>query len=427
MVSVDDPFLRSINALLARLTECIQRVNQPADLAGLASFVFLRDANVNSVKWNVHIPTRERIQQYGTELDQAPQLAILGYLIFEEERKDNGNSTAGNTEFMAHVQRLVERQNIFTTPNSWMLQPTIVLGITLGVLTCRDDATKQWLQTKLHEGIQRTDLSLYLRLLYRYGLFLFQCPPIQLASFPFPSLNANAITLPERALTIWLVQRQVLNPPIAQELWFADAQANLLEHCLSENLDSIGDEKAALLYQVLATYIHSRSRLPTLDLVQTLLTNFLPAMERWQPKWEIADEYDVQAILWLILRTAFGDVRYEEHLPKRGRSGHRYDIGIPILGLLVEAKYVYEADEFQKIVDAIGKDAAQITTQKSFTGIFVFVYDASRSSQHHDWARKAILDTERISGCVIVSAPSHLPETKKRIKRREPRRRQILS
>ncbi len=413
MVPVTDPFVKTINTLFAQLAACVENVNRPTDLAGLASFHILQ--NENAVHWNVHVPPQDWVQQHSNELDQAPHLAILGYLMFADRDRNAAALAQCKAEFLSHFQRLIQRQNIFTTPNSWILQPTIILGIALGALACGEDSATRWLQAKLAEGVQRTDLSLYLRLLYHYASCLLENSQAELPLFPFPSFDAGSITLSERALTIWLTQREMLKPPVAQvEMWLGSAQGELLELALSKDLGAIGDEKAALLFQVLATYVNARSRLPTLDLVKALLSNFLPAMERWQKKWKIGDEYDLQAILWLILRTAFSDVRYEEYLPKRGRSGHRYDIGIPTLGLLIEAKYIYKADEFQKIVDEVGKDAAQITTQRAFTGFFVFVYDSSRSNQHHDWASRALLDTERVRGCVIVSAPSHLPSAPKK-------------
>jgi len=54
-------------------------------------------------------------------------------------------------------------------------------------------------------------------------------------------------------------------------------------------------------------------------------------MERWKSQWLIENEYDVQSILWLLLRPYFEDLRYEENLAKLGRSGQRYDFGIPSL------------------------------------------------------------------------------------------------
>jgi hypothetical protein len=102
----------------------------------------------------------------------------------------------------------------------------------------------------------------------------------------------------------------------------------------------------------------------------------------------------------------FEDIRYEDNLPKLGRSGHRYDLGIPSLGKLVEVKYIRKKDDFQKIINEVGIDAAQITTQVEFREFVVFVYDETCAVENYSWTHKALINLNYVKEVIIVSAPS---------------------
>ena len=134
-------------------------------------------------------------------------------------------------------------------------------------------------------------------------------------------------------------------------------------------------------------------------------------MERWKYQWPIENEYDVQSILWLMLRPYFEDLHYEENLAKLGRSGHRYDFGIPSLNTIVEVKYVRKKEDFQKIVNEVGLNSAQLLPQTDFRNIVVFAYDNSRSVEQHSWTVKALRSITFVKHAIIVSAPSNCKGT----------------
>lgn len=208
-------------------------------------------------------------------------------------------------------------------------------------------------------------------------------------------------------MAIWLVRREVVKAPQPDRQQWLEAACNLLvSRFLREEPYDVRDYKAAVLWQVLTSYIEAHTLAPSVSVLSAALRNFAPAMERWNEEWPTKDEYDVQDILWLMLRPYFDDLRYEEYLPKVGRSGHRYDIGIPQLLTVVEAKYIRKVGDFQKIVDEVGKDSAQLQPQSAFTRIVVFAYDETCSVEHHAWTRDALEQTALVHEAIIVPAPT---------------------
>jgi hypothetical protein len=127
------------------------------------------------------------------------------------------------------------------------------------------------------------------------------------------------------------------------------------------------------------------------DHVGVVLRRFTPAMRRWryddparikQPvQWPVNAEREVQDIVWLLLRSAFGDVVDEEPLRKLGHSSYIADFGIPSLGVLVEIKNVRAATDFKHIEKQI--------------------YDASASVQEYALTADALLGIEHIADVII--------------------------
>ncbi len=156
----------------------------------------------------------------------------------------------------------------------------------------------------------------------------------------------------------------------------------------------------------MVSYLHSTPKVDSSARVSDMLLNFPAALERWKKEWKIEDEEDVQRLVFLVLRTYFDDLRYEEHLPKLGRSGHRYDIGIPQLKLLIEIKFARKAADFQRFVEEIGRDVAQINTQTDFTSFIVFIFDPTCTTEHYEWTKQTLLQNAPVQDVVIVCAPA---------------------
>jgi hypothetical protein len=77
------------------------------------------------------------------------------------------------------------------------------------------------------------------------------------------------------------------------------------------------------------------------------------------------------------------------------------------LDTIVEVKFTRKKEDFQKIINEIGIDSAQLLPQTVFRNIVVFIYDSSCSVEQHDWAERTLNRITFVKVAIIVSAPSN--------------------
>ena len=146
--------------------------------------------------------------------------------------------------------------------------------------------------------------------------------------------------------------------------------------------------------------------------ISEILNSFESAMKRWRyderNKWTIKDEYDIQSILYLILRSYFDDIEYEDPTQKFGRSSSRLDLKIPQLKTIVEVKYARSSEDFKTIENEIKQDASSYVQSTEYRKIIVFVYDSSSSVQDHETTKNAMKKIPNIEDVIIVSKPSQI-------------------
>jgi hypothetical protein len=387
-----------VQEAIAALKNSLRVVNQPANMDGLLACHFCSHF-VPDDGWIVFEQPKKWVDESESSPDQAPYMSVLGCLIAHQVGT-NGTFDEAIQQFSDSLDRLRQRKNIFQSPTSWIFQPATVLGISMGIRASKSESLKQWMVSQLTEGIQFHHATLYQKLIYLYAANLLDA----ILNFEIPK-NFKDYSLYELSLVIWLIKRGVVVND--KKEWLEEASSQVLLLLLTEGIpDENEDFRHAILLDVVLDYVYSRSHLPSEEFLLRVLRGFEPAMERWQYKWIITDEYHIQAILWLMLRPYFEDIRYEENLPKVGRSGHRYDLGIPSLGKLVEVKYIRKKEDFQKIVHEVGIDAVQIKSQAQFREIIVFAFDETCAVENYAWTRKALLELDTVKEVVIVSAPS---------------------
>lgn len=387
-----------VQEAIATLKNSLRVINQPANMDGLLACHFCTHFAPDD-GWIVFEQPKKWVDESESSPDQAPYMSVLGCLIAHQVGT-NGTCDEAIQQFSDSLDRLRQRKNIFQSPTSWIFQPATVLGISMGIRASKSESLKQWMVSQLTEGIQFHHATLYQKLIYLYAANLLDA----ILNFEIPK-NFKDYSLYELSLVIWLIKRGVVVND--KKEWLEEASSQVLSLLLTEGIsDENEDFRHAILLDVVLDYVYSRSHLPSEELLLRVLRGFEPAMERWQYKWIITDEYHIQAILWLMLRPYFEDIRYEENLPKVGRSGHRYDLGILSLGKLVEVKYIRKKEDFQKIVHEVGIDAVQIKSQAQFREIIVFAFDETCAVENYAWTRKALLELDTVKEVVIVSAPS---------------------
>lgn len=407
MVSMSNDTEKFIYPVLEQLKQAIAPLNNPDSLDGLVALHFdTRQRLRHTFKWCDYTKPDAWLTQQSDVSSQAPKLATLGALLAYQIGSSSQIDEAAADVFHQGLSGLQKRKPDFTSSTSWVLQPSIVMAIALGIRAIGDIQTKDWFTDLIATGFENRTVPLLPRLIYGYVLHLFDVkhPKLNIAA----SVDSlTACSLPELALSIWFARHEIGDWSANNRIdWLNEAQTTFWERMVTEEPYAAEDYKAALLWEVMVSYLHSTPTVDSSARVSDMLLNFPAALERWKPEWKIEDEADVQRLVFMVLRTYFDDLRYEDNLPKLGRSGHRYDIGIPQLKLLVEIKFARKAADFQKFVEEIGKDVAQIHTQTHFTSFIVFIFDPTCTTEHYDWTKQALLQYSPVRDAVIVCAPA---------------------
>jgi hypothetical protein len=126
-------------------------------------------------------------------------------------------------------------------------------------------------------------------------------------------------------------------------------------------------------------------------------------------RWEIENEYHVQNLLWAILAPIFPDLDDEKYLQSIGQLQPRYDLAIPKLNLIIEAKFVRRSTSFSKIIGEIAEDLTlYLRTGTPWRHLIPVVWDdAARTEEHHEFLR-GLRSMEGIAEAVVISRPARM-------------------
>jgi hypothetical protein len=125
-------------------------------------------------------------------------------------------------------------------------------------------------------------------------------------------------------------------------------------------------------------------------------------------KWDVQNEYHVQGLLWSILAPIFPDLEDEEYLQSLGHKHPRVDLAIPSLGVIVEVKFVRGGtpSAFAGAMEEVAADTGLYLSGSSpFTEIVAFIWDDSRSTEHHAEFVSGLRKLGGVRDAVVVSRP----------------------
>jgi hypothetical protein len=128
-------------------------------------------------------------------------------------------------------------------------------------------------------------------------------------------------------------------------------------------------------------------------------------------KWDISNEYHVQALLGLILEPIFHDLDDEEYLKSLGQKKPRADFAIPSLDLIIEVKFMRQGTQsaIAKVIEEVAADATLYLREDTpYKAMIVFIWDDSRSNDQHQELKNAINGMSKVQGTVIVSRPGRM-------------------
>ncbi len=155
----------------------------------------------------------------------------------------------------------------------------------------------------------------------------------------------------------------------------------------------------------------------------TLLQNAGRSLKLWQyedrgrtprsapGRWEIENEYHVQAFLWTMLAPVFGDLEDEENLPSVGQKHPRADLGIPSLRTIVEVKFMRTAGQraCAEVIEQIAADASlYLSRPGSYDNIIAVVWDDCAQTEQHHELRSGLQMLRGVSAAVIIPRPAKM-------------------
>lgn len=119
------------------------------------------------------------------------------------------------------------------------------------------------------------------------------------------------------------------------------------------------------------------------DLVSHVLNNFSNSIQKivknrrkGHPNFPINDEYDVQDILYVILKSVFPNLRDEDPIPKVGAKSTKIDLILRDENILIEAKMLKESDKNETIfIEQLKMDVESYHQCAWLETLFCFVYD----------------------------------------------------
>jgi len=97
-----------------------------------------------------------------------------------------------------------------------------------------------------------------------------------------------------------------------------------------------------------------------------------------RPPFVIDNEYDVQDLLFALIRTVFEDAHREEWTPKLAGSAKRTDILVPSIGAMVEVKFVRDAKHAKTVADELKVDFESYHAHALCKHVIALVYDPAQ-------------------------------------------------
>ncbi len=125
------------------------------------------------------------------------------------------------------------------------------------------------------------------------------------------------------------------------------------------------------------------------QLVRQVLTEFSNSVRKItsnrrknHPNFEIRDEYDVQDILYVMLKSVFPNLKEEDPIPKVGGTYSKVDFIIREHNILIEVKMIKESDQNEtKFAKELKEDLESYYECQWLKKLFCFVYDPYKKTR----------------------------------------------
>lgn len=106
--------------------------------------------------------------------------------------------------------------------------------------------------------------------------------------------------------------------------------------------------------------------------------NFLFHRKHNKTPFTVEDEYDLQDILYVIIKSIFSDAKFEEHTIKHAGGTKIVDLVVPSINVVIEVKYVRNKNHASSVADEIKIDIESYHVHPNCETLCVLVYDPNK-------------------------------------------------
>jgi hypothetical protein len=310
-------------------------------------------------------------------LRRTPEIAAFGYVL---DRADAPTLALWNEA----IEHLRGREIYPADRQSFIFNPIEILGVAAGiVLPSVPPEHREWLAGTITRGLTqgqfRTPLS---RLAAHVALASVDDAAGRKQSAV--ALEVDALGTPD--LTLAAAIYLAFGGPIPGE--DARIEQTLMSRSLTQPIP-IGDAADAAVLAVLAARAAQRAVLASdeinlEDRIVTLCRRFplfveqLQNRQRDRPPFSVVDEYDVQDLLYAVLKLHFDDVRPEEYTPSYAGNASRVDFYLPRERIVVEAKMTRPNLGQKDVANQLVIDVARYAQMPTVDVLICLVYDPER-------------------------------------------------
>jgi hypothetical protein len=148
-------------------------------------------------------------------------------------------------------------------------------------------------------------------------------------------------------------------------------------------VSSLGVQELVLLEDYIKQDISiNYNNLQPLDLVKQIIDNFPEAIKQIKNRrkgkdaFQFNDEYDVQDILYVMLKPVFPNMKAEDPIPKVGSNSTKIDLILRKERILIEVKMIKETDNDEtKFIKQLKEDIQSYHVCQWMEHLICFVYD----------------------------------------------------
>lgn len=200
-----------------------------------------------------------------------------------------------------------------------------------------------------------------------------------------PSFHQNLILDPSLTNNdpISIIVKNLLGQPSIEGNDLNEALSDIVKKDLDVQTQILLEdlEKKLLQYK----YLNKNSE----ELIRDLLVNFPNAVRKIttgrrknHPHFDIKDEYDVQDILYVIIKSIFPEMKDEDAIAKVGGKATRIDFILREDGILIEAKMIKEKDANEiNFIEELKIDFESYHQCPWIKKLFCFVYDPYKKTK----------------------------------------------